>query len=304
MVQLAFIGLGNMGLAIANNLIAKGNLDSPLLVWNRSAKKYEGLTDQGKYTIASSLEEAISKADIIFTILSNDEVVNAVYDTALKISDGVKGKTFVEASTIHPDTTRGLEKSATEAGAEFVASPVFGAPAIAVAGALVFVLSGSKIGIEKIKPYIVGVTGKQIIDLSDDNDVGKALKLKITGNSIILGMVESLSEAHVLADKSGLGTDNFEKFIEAVFGSSPYLPYSKRLTGGDYIPHVPKFAAPLAAKDARHAISLAKESGVSLPIVEIANKNLTEAAEEFGERSDITSIYGVLRQKAGLPLAK
>ncbi|KAK9469665.1 hypothetical protein V1512DRAFT_256774 [Lipomyces arxii] len=282
------------------NLANKGNLDSPLIVWNRSPKRAEALGDL-KVHVAASLEEAISKADIVFSCLSNDEAIKSVYEAALKIPGGVKGKIFAECSTIHPDTTRELEKMTKEAGAVFVAAPVFGAPAAAIAGALVFVVAGSKAGIEKISPYLQGVMGRLVIDLSDDPDVGKALILKVTGNTIILGMVEALSEGHVLAEKSGLGTENFEKFITALFGASPYLPYSKRLTTGDYVREEPLFGVDLAAKDARHALSLAKASGTTMPITEIAAQNLAAVKEELGASGDIASIYGVMRKKAGLP---
>lgn len=286
---------------MASNLISKGKLDPPLLLWNRSTAKAEAFAEGKSVTVASSIEEAVSKADIIFSCISNDAAVESVYDIALKIPDGVKGKVFAECSTIHPDTTRGLETATKAAGAEFVASPVFGAPAMADAGMLVFVLAGSKSGIESIKPYLDGVMGRLTIDLSDDHDVGKALTLKVIGNTIILGMVESLSEGHVLAEKTGLGTANFEKFIAALFGQSPYLPYSKRLTTGDYVRESPLFNAKLAAKDAGHALSLAKASGASIPIVEICAEHLKGVQEELGDKGDIASIYGVVRQKAGLP---
>ncbi|KAK7204306.1 NAD binding domain of 6-phosphogluconate dehydrogenase-domain-containing protein [Myxozyma melibiosi] len=286
---------------MASNLISKGNLDPPLLLWNRSAEKAKAFAEGKSVTLASSLEEAVAKADIIFSCISNDAAVESVYETALKIPDGVKGKIFAECSTIHPDTTRGLEKATKAAGGLFVAAPVFGAPAMANAGMLVFVLAGSKAGIESIKPYLDGVMGRMSIDLSDDPDVGKALTLKVIGNTVILGMVESLSEGHVLSEKTGLGTENFEKFITAMFGQSPYLPYSKRLTGGDYVRDKPLFGADLAAKDARHALSLAKSSGTTMPIVEIAAQHLKEVEEELGPKGDIASIYGVVRKKAGLP---
>ncbi|KAK9321225.1 NAD binding domain of 6-phosphogluconate dehydrogenase-domain-containing protein [Lipomyces orientalis] len=301
MVQVAFFGLGNMGQAMANNLATKGNLDSPLIIWNRSTKKSEEFAKGKNITVAPSIEDAVAKSDIIFSCLSNDEAISSVYNVALKVPGGVKGKVFSECSTIHPDTTRQLEQVTKAAGAEFVASPVFGAPAAAAVGALVFVTAGSKSGLEKIQPYLVGVMGRLVIDLSDDPDVGKALILKVAGNTIILGMVEALSEGHVLAEKSGLGTENFEKFIAALFGQSPYLAYSKRLTTGDYVREQPLFGVDLAAKDARHALSLAKSSGTALPVTEIAAKHLAEVKEEMGEKGDIASIYGVLRVAAGLP---
>lgn len=79
--------------------------------------------------MASSIDEAVSKADIIFTCVGDDAAINNTIDTALK--SNAKGKLFVDCSTVHPDTTTGLEKRITADHAEFVACPVFGAPAMA-----------------------------------------------------------------------------------------------------------------------------------------------------------------------------
>ncbi|KAK9458768.1 NAD binding domain of 6-phosphogluconate dehydrogenase-domain-containing protein [Lipomyces oligophaga] len=284
------------------NIASKGKLGSPLLLWNRTVSKADAFAaSKANISVASSIHEAVSKSDIIFSCVSNDAAVEDLYSSVLSTPGGIKGKIFAECSTIHPDTTRSVCSKATDAGAKFVAAPVFGAPAMANAGLLVFVLSGSKEGITAISPFLDGVMGRMSIDLSDDPDVGKATTLKVIGNTVILGMVESLSEGHVLAEKSGVGCANFEKFIAALFGQSPYLPYSKRLTTGDYVREEPLFAAELASKDARHALSLAKAAGTTMPIVETAAANLKEVEAKQGAKGDIAGIYGIVREHAGLP---
>lgn len=145
----------------------------------------------------------------------------------------VKGKLFCDCSTIHPDTTRKINKSITEKGAKFVACPVFGAPAMAESGQLVCVLAGPAADVEKIKPYTKGVMGRDFIDYSDQ-DVGKALLMKVIGNTFVINMVETLSEGHTLADKTGLGSDNLHQFIEKMF-PGPYTAYSNRLKTNDYV---------------------------------------------------------------------
>jgi 3-hydroxyisobutyrate dehydrogenase-like beta-hydroxyacid dehydrogenase len=145
----------------------------------------------------------------------------------------VKGKLFCDCSTIHPDTTRKINKSITDKGAHFVACPVFGAPAMAESGQLVCVLAGPAADVEKIKPYTKGVMGRDYIDYSDQ-DVGKALLMKVIGNTFVINMVETLSEGHTLADKTGLGSDNLHQFIEKMF-PGPYTSYSNRLKTNDYV---------------------------------------------------------------------
>ena len=74
--------------------------------------------------------------------------------------------------------------------------------------------------------------GRANIDFSDQPQ-GKATLLKIIGNTFILNMVETLSEGHTLAERSGLGNENLHSFIETMF-PGPYVAYSGRLLGGDY----------------------------------------------------------------------
>lgn len=75
---------------------------------------------------------------------------------------------------------------------------------MADSGQLVCVLAGPASAVQRVKPYCKGVMGRAEIDYSDQPQ-GKATLLKIIGNTFILNMVETLSEGHVLADKSGLG---------------------------------------------------------------------------------------------------
>ncbi|CAF9931714.1 hypothetical protein IMSHALPRED_008696 [Imshaugia aleurites] len=126
--QLAWIGLGNMGrvgipyLGMCKNLVEKGDLDKPLIIFNRTQKRATDLSARlpsGTSTVASSLEEAVSKADIVFTCLGDDAAIKDTIGAAVK--GNVEGKLFVDCSTVHPDTTDMLAESIKSQGAELVA---------------------------------------------------------------------------------------------------------------------------------------------------------------------------------------
>ena len=140
--QLAWIGLGNMGRVsstppsltdhrkvdffqgMCTNLVEKGGLDEPLIIFNRTEKRSTDLQSKlpsGKSTIASSIDEAVARSDIIFTCLANDAAIQDTIESALK--GNVKGKLFVDCSTVHPDITNKLAKSIEEHDAHFVACP-------------------------------------------------------------------------------------------------------------------------------------------------------------------------------------
>ena len=107
---------------MCKNLVEKGDLNKPLIIFNRTQKRAIDLNEKlspGKSTIASDLEEAVSKADIIFTCLGDDAAIKDTIATA--VEGNVKGKLFVDCSTVHPDTTNMLAKSIQAQGGELVA---------------------------------------------------------------------------------------------------------------------------------------------------------------------------------------
>lgn len=126
------------------------------------------------------------------------------------------------------------------------------------------------------------------------------LLLKVIGNTFFINLVETLSEGHVLAEKSGLGSDNLHEFVEAMF-PGPYAAYSTRMISGDYHKREePLFAVDLARKDAGHAMQLAKDAGTHLKALKVADAHLEQVKKHRGEAGDIAAIYGAVRQEAGL----
>ncbi|CAN9194230.1 unnamed protein product [Alternaria alternata] len=296
--QLAWIGLGNMG----RNLVEKGNLDKPLILYNRTKSRSEDLASKlggSKTKVVDTISDAVKSSDIIFMCLGDDAAVNSAVDAMLEA--GVNGKLVVDCSTVHPDTTNGLEKKITEKGGEFVGMPVFGAPAMADNGQLVCVSAGSKASCKKAVPYTTGVMGRANIDFSGQ-PAGNATLMKVIGNTFILNMVSQLSEGHVLAEKSGLGVDNLHTFISTMF-PGPYTAYSQRMLAGDYYQREESlFHIDLARKDARHAMSLAESSGAkeSMKMLKLAQGRLDGVKSEIGDKGDIPSVYGVVRKESGL----
>ncbi|RPB03214.1 hypothetical protein L873DRAFT_1670275 [Choiromyces venosus 120613-1] len=274
---------------MVKNIVAKANLEAPPIVFNRNIQRSKelqaSLGSPDKIIIADSIEDAVAKSDVIFTSLADDASVLDVIDTALTCPNGVKGKLFVETSTILPATTNALAEKVRSAGGEFVAAPVFGAPAMADNGKLVVVLAGPSAAVDRVTPYCDGIIGRATIELRD-REPGTATLLKVTGNTFVLSMVETLAEGHVFAEKSGLGSGVLHKFLEAML-PGPYAAYSTRMMSGDYMRDQPLFAVDLAKKDANHATSLAKEVGVDLKMVKVARAHLEELETEAGPTGDL-----------------
>ncbi|KAJ5382468.1 Dehydrogenase multihelical [Penicillium concentricum] len=301
MPQIGWYGLGSMGLAMASNLqrhlATKKALN--LIYSNRTMSRGSPLQALGAIP-EPNFEKLVSQCGIIFTMVSNDSVLQSLLSTAMGSSQSLKDKIFVDCSTVHPDTVRSAISQLKSKDASYVAAPVFGGNPIAVDGKLVFAIGGPKSATEAVKPLIQDVMGRRVIDCGED--ATKSSLLKIAGNIVTVNMMEAVGEAQVFAEKTGLGTGAMEELIGEAFG--PVAGgYSKRLTTGAYAPPTdsrPGFGVSLAIKDARHAMSMAQEQGVELPGLAIAKANMKAAREYGGECLDSSSMYGTLRQKAGL----
>ena len=328
-------GLGSMGIGMALNLqkhlAAKGL--PPLHYSNRTLSRGDVLKEAGAVPEAT-LEDVVAKSNIVFTMISNDEVLQDLISKAVASHDSAKlsleGKIWVDTSTVHPETCAKCATRLAEKGAVFVASPVFGASPMAASGKLIFSMAGPAATIERLQPYILDVMGREIINMGED--VQKSSLLKISGyvyytgfvhcalyvsiglfseltnnpdnrNIFVVGFQELIAEAQVFAEKTGLGTAQMETFIGSMFG--PVLEsYSKRMTTGAYAPPLdtkPGFGVDLSIKDARHAINIATEHGTTLPTISKALERMTAAKTYAGDSLDSSSLYGTARLEAGLP---
>lgn len=294
---------------MTKNIVQKSALSSPLLLFNRTQSKAEKhaevLGGSSKAKAVPTVADAVKPSDIVFMCLGDDAAVESTMNDALSNVEDVKGKLFVDMSTIHPDTTRKLDTQIRERGASFVSCPVFGVPPMAEAGLLICVPAGHKKDVSKILPYTIGVMARANIDLSyDDNDekkdIGKASVFKLIGNSFILSFVEQLGEGLTLAEKSGVGVDALAQWIELMF-PGPLQKYVERMQTGDYYKRdYPAFQVDLARKDLRHVVSVAEQSGMKMRSLEVVDGYLKMVKEHCGEKGDLAGMYGAVRKESGL----
>jgi 3-hydroxyisobutyrate dehydrogenase-like beta-hydroxyacid dehydrogenase len=107
---------------MSRNLATKGKLDKPVILWSRSLDKAHAHSQAVENTVvASTLEAAVKDSDMIWSCLSDHEAVMATFASILE--NDVKGKLFVECSTVTPEYSNELATKVTGAGAEFVSMP-------------------------------------------------------------------------------------------------------------------------------------------------------------------------------------
>ncbi|MCO5597315.1 hypothetical protein L7F22_051391 [Adiantum nelumboides] len=305
-----------MGLAMASHLQRHLNDVSgePLCCWNRTPEKGAPVVKLGARMV-SSVEEVAQQCDVIFHCLSDDAAVRSSLTRILaalrekKEGQNKKQKTvLVELSTVHPDTIAWLADEVSRDNiAGIVSSPVMGSAAAAEKGQLLALVSSTDAcSADTVKPYLEGIVAQRALFLGCD--VCKASQLKLVANSLLLGITEAVSAAHVMAQKVGVGSDALHSLIEGMFTpASALYNYSDRIVSGAYkqpVDGAPSFRVELAIKDGKHALALANGAGMDHQALKLALSHLEEArtAVPLSEgQLDSTAMTGAIRVRSGLP---
>ncbi|KAF2450161.1 6-phosphogluconate dehydrogenase-like protein [Karstenula rhodostoma CBS 690.94] len=281
--QIAFVGLGQMGQGISGNLIAKGKLEKPLLLWNRTTERAAGHSTKFEHCEhVESLIKLTQESNVIWICLQDEKALQHVLDEMLE--QNVQGKLFVDSSTISPNFTNAVAERVINSGAEFVAAPVFGDPSMAKAATLTVIPAGKEESVNRILPYLEGVIGRAVVNLSGEQP-GQASLLKFIGNVMIMTSMETAAEMCTFAEKTKLGPSNILKLFEALMPTSPHV-----VTGASQ-------ALALAGK----VMGVAKATGTSLKSYEVAVQHLKDAKKLAGPDTSLLGIYGAIRQESGLP---
>lgn len=281
---IGWIGLGNMGIPMASNLLAAGY---DVRVWNRTPGKAAPLVALGAKETAT-LSELVAQSDVLFTMVSDDDAVKAIYTG----SDGllslpVQGKLAVDMSTISPDTSRFLAEHAKQAGLRFLDAPVSGSVGPAKEGKLVIMVGGEEADFEVAKPMLDKL-GKAAFYLGP-NGAGTSAKLAI---NLLLGItVQGVSETLLFARSLGIGSEQMLDIIsESAVGTPLIRGKAASILADDY---PAAFALKHMAKDLR----LANEAGVSTPLAESVNATYRHALEEGLGELDLMAILRHLEGK-------
>lgn len=288
-MQLGFVGLGNLGTAIAANILQKRQ---QLYVYNRTAAKAQPLVAKGA-VFCSNIKELASTCDIVVSMVSDDAALNHVTKGNDGIAQNLKaGGIHICMSTILPATTTQLAAIHEQHNNHYIAAPVMGRPEAARAGKLHFLVSGKKEIVDKIKPLLQDAGGAGIWEFG--NDAAAANVAKLCNNSLIISAIESMAEAINLAKKSGLDTQTWINMItQSVFAAPVYINYGNILVKEVYQPA--GFTLRLGLKDANLVMEQSREVNADMPIGKLMQKRFNDSiANGLGDH-DWTAVAMLLK---------
>ncbi len=221
---IGFIGLGQLGLPMATNLLDVGY---SLRVYNRTASKADTLVARGAQ-LALRPVDTIASGGVVATIVWDDAALESVV-----MSDGFldqlgPGGVHLVMSTVLPETSKKLAAIHAEHGCAYVEAPIFGRPEAAVARGLWIPFAGPQQAKERVRPLLEAMGGKGIFDFGEA--VGAANTVKLIGNFLIMSAGRSLQEALNMADKNGVDSQAvIDMLTTTLFPAPIYQSYGKRL---------------------------------------------------------------------------
>lgn len=272
-MQIGFIGLGSMGSAMARNLVKAGH---EVRAWNRSPVVADA--SPGVRLLGSPRE--VVKADVVFTMLSDDAAIREVVLDAGLLRDARHGLIHVVASTISVAFARELARLHEDAGIGYVSAPVLGRPDVAASGQLNILAAGKAEAVAVIEPVLAALS-KKVWKLGEDP--ARANAAKLAANMMIAMAIEAMVEGVALTEGVGLDrADFFELILGTLFTGRVYESYSAQITARSF---EPGFKAKLALKDMRLASELGKETGRTLPMLDVVRERLSSVVSAgLGEK--------------------
>jgi len=268
MTQIAFIGLGHMGLPMARNLLNAGH---QLSVFDLVSSAVDKLAKQGARA-ASSAADAVSGAKVVISMLPASRHVEGLYlgDAGL-LSVIASGCLLLECSTIAPEAARKVHQAAVACGIEMLDAPVSGGTAGAAAGTLTFMVGGAAATLARAQPILAGM-GKNIFHAGP---AGAGQVAKVCNNQLLAVHMIGTAEAMALGVANGLDPATLAEIMRQSSGGNwslekynpwpgvmPNAPASKGYSDG--------FAAELMTKDLGLAQEAALATASSTPMGALA----------------------------------
>ena len=290
-MNLAFIGLGNMGGPMAANLLKAGHA---LRAFDLVPSALEAARAAGA-TICANAAEAVEGAEVVISMLPASRHVEALYLGESGLLSRIRtGTLVIDCSTIAPAASRKVAEAAQGRGLDFIDAPVSGGTAGAAAGTLTFIVGGTAAALERARP-LLSAMGKNIFH-AGGNGAGQVAK--IANNMLLAIHMAGTAEALALGVANGLDP----KVLSEIMGKSsgrnwslevynPWpgvqdnVPASRGYSGG--------FGSALMLKDLGLAAEASIASGSAIPLGELARNLYAMHAAQSGtlDFSSILQLY-------------
>ena len=291
-MKVGWIGLGNMGLPMARNLLKAGH---ELVVYNRTRSRADSLQSDGAKVAATPAEAAA--APVLVTMVADDPALEDLIFGSGKVLEVLgRGATHISMSTISVALSKRLAEAHAKRGQVYVSAPVFGRPEAAVAAKLFVVAAGPQKAVSACQP-LFDAMGQRTFVMGEDAPVANVIKLG--GNFLIASTIESFGEAFALVRKYGVNPHQFLDFLTSSLFTAPvHKTYGKLIADDQYQPV--GFKVPLGLKDVRLVLAAAEAASVPMPLASLVRDHFITLIAQGKQDEDWATIARLAAANAGL----
>jgi 3-hydroxyisobutyrate dehydrogenase len=290
MQQIAFLGLGRMGAAMASRLLARG---LRLTVYNRTPQRAEPLVAAGA-TLAATPRAACAGADAVVSMTADDVSSRAMWlgaDGALAAELAPRALA-IECSTVSHEWATTLARHAAERGLRYLDAPVTGLPAAAAAGELTLLVGADAAALAAARPLLDALSTRVL----HFGPVGAGTAYKLAINLIGAIQIASAAEGLALAARAGLDLNLVADAVATSQAASPQVVRNtRRIVEGGLNRHV-TFTPVLRLKDVDYALRLASSLGVATPFGAAARDAFARLVALGAGEDDESRVIEVARQ--------
>jgi 3-hydroxyisobutyrate dehydrogenase len=286
--RLGFIGIGNMGSRIARRLLEHGY---QLIAYDRTRAAAEALVKDGA-TVADSIANLASNADVILSSLTNDDAVKSVYtDPQGVLAYLRRGSAIIDLSTVLPETSRELSALGHETGMKYLDSPISGSTPLAEKGTLTLFCGGDEELFQAAQPLFSSIA-TQYFYLGAS---GSGTAMKLVANTLLGVGMQAVAEAVALGQKEGI---NRHKLLEVLSHTAVVAPaHLGKLSRADLGDYSAQFGLQLMNKDFRLILETAAAAKVPMPVTASAfQMNVAELSENNEE--DFSAVIKLMEKLA------
>lgn len=289
-----WIGLGKMGIPMAQNLVKSGQ---PLVVFNRTSDKAKPLADQGA-KVASSMRNLAGQSAIIISMISDDAALESVATGPDGIlHDAKRGSIFVDMSTVSPAASARVAAACAAKGVAYLRAPVSGSTVVAAAAGLTIFASGPKDAYDTCLDLFKAM-GKACFHVGTGEE---ARYIKLSLNMMVGISAAMAGEALALSEGGGMDWEQTLDIISNSVVASPLIGYKVAMLKSRNF--APAFTASQMAKDFDLMLDAGRALNVPLPITSLVRQFLGAMKATGKGDKDFFAYVTLLEELAGFAKA-
>ena len=285
-MHIGIAGIGKMGSNIGLRLMEGGH---KLTVWNRSAEKTKPLADAGA-GVTKTPAELASTVETVITIVTNAEALDAVYYGPQGLLAGdVKGRLFIEMSTVPPEVEVALAEKVRAKGGSYVECPVGGSVIPARAGKLLGLMGGELVDVARAKPVIDQMCRRAL----HAGPVGSGAVLKLAVNLPLMIYWQALGEQLAMCRPLDIDPTELLDFLSETSGAATVL--KQRMPGiaarlKKQPSSISTFRLEDGIKDVKAMLAEGKRRGLEFPLLQQTLACYEDAKRNIGGDDEVSNV--------------